>query len=790
MLHSSQKESYIIILCLLATAVCMGVIPPVSADSSADLTSRGISLILDSRYTEALDSFEQALALDSSNSEARLQAGIALYDLGRFKEAFLKFEVVLAGDPGNAEAWTWRGDTLEAMGKPGEAADSYRQALALNPYMSRTWEKLGDILAGEGEWNGALDAWNHAYDINPGDPSLEQKILTATANNTGPGDFLPYILAVCGCVAAAAVILVVWKRKKRIRGISGNDTNVKGASQPEKPIASDLKGTPVPEQPNRPAKKKFPSFLSRNLTPAGKEHQEKKNAREKDGSVSGGTAGLTAALFSTKKGSRKEVPCDRESAASENDPAIVMVGGELLSSHASSGEGEEIGSPIQIAAGFDQVLSGTGAISSGFKGIAYYAMGHYDEALAEFEREIAEGRESAGVFILRAAVFHRRGETGEALASCKSALEREAGSFEGQKLYGDLLAGDGKSTEALHAYDRALSINSYSADVWVARAALLLSLGRGHEALQSCERALGIEPRSPGVLLQKSRILGSLGSYQDALVVIDSAISLDGTDPALFTCKARVLRKLGKHEEALRAYDIALTIHPEDGASWAELAGLFNVMHQHHEEATSFERASALEPGNLQYLIGWSRALDANGEYSAASRIWIRALKIDPADSSSWFHLGTALFKAGKINDALVALDQAVKADPGNLAAWNSRGHVLARLNRYRESSDSYQKALDLDPLNEEAKEGQAILHDHDKEKSDQGPVPESQNVVESSGDETARLEGAADSPGNLPDAQDARKDLNVSSAWSLEPVRKLQIRQEGGYHEDKREVP
>ncbi len=718
-----------------------------AASRAVILNEEAVALLESGNLTGAIATFDLALAADSQYTPARVNRGIVLLSLGKEQEALLSFEITLDRDPGNTHAWTYRGDTLEAMGKHDEAADSYRQALAINPSLDTVWEKLGNALAEEGRWNDALDAWAHASDLRPGDVVLEEKIRSAAAEHAVLPDIFLYIIAGGGCAVVAAVILLVLRKKKGAPGSlinPGNNTGGSGtgsdegnAATPKKKAAFSLKKSA------KPGKEGKMSFLSQiHGTKTTPENNQKKTRKDSTGSR--GVFSRISGSLSRKKASGCGVePVAGKGTLTDDPAAMEMEGEELFSSRTSPETREDTGSPEQIASGFGRVLSGTAVEPSGFRGIAYYAMGCYEKALVEFESEITEGRESSGVFILKAAVLQHQGRIGEALESCISALELEPGSFEGQKRCGDLLAASGKSTEALHAYDRALSTNPYSADVWISRASLLLSNDRGHEALQSCERALGIEPLSSTVLFQKSRILASLGSYEDALKTVDTAVSRDGTDPSLFTCRARILRKLGRNEEALQSYDIALTIHPEQPRVWAEMAVLFHELQKYHEEAVACERASALDPGNRQYLIAWGLALHSNREYLASARIWVRILNADPLDGPSWFQLGMALSSAEKFEDALSALDRAVKADPQNRPAWTFRGHVLARLKRYREAYDSYQKVLDIDPDDSESRRGQKMLRrlvdkPEDRESSGQGPK-------EISGDGPVHTAGTSD---------------------------------------------
>lgn len=80
----------------------------------------------------ALAAFDSCIVLRYTFLDAHIERGILLVKERRYKEALGCFRRASAVDKSNADAWYWQGECLEAEGEPLEAADSYARALALD----------------------------------------------------------------------------------------------------------------------------------------------------------------------------------------------------------------------------------------------------------------------------------------------------------------------------------------------------------------------------------------------------------------------------------------------------------------------------------------------------------------------------------------------------------------------------------------------------------------------------------------------------------------------------------
>jgi tetratricopeptide (TPR) repeat protein len=90
----------------------------------------------------------------------------------------------------------------------------------------------------------------------------------------------------------------------------------------------------------------------------------------------------------------------------------------------------------------------------------------------------------------------------------------------------------------------------------------LLNNGNYSQALTAFERAISIDPNHVAVWHNKGQTLDKLGRYNESLAAYDKALSIDPTSALTWSNKGAVLYELGRYNESLAAYDKALSIDP------------------------------------------------------------------------------------------------------------------------------------------------------------------------------------------------------------------------------------
>jgi len=115
----------------------------------------------------ALEAYDLALEMGSSDSELFSGRGNALYLLERYAEALRSFDYSLERRPSSPHVWSNRGNTLCAIGKYDDALSSYDSALALDPLFSQASLNKGITLLRLGDFEQGLNLYESRWHVNP-----------------------------------------------------------------------------------------------------------------------------------------------------------------------------------------------------------------------------------------------------------------------------------------------------------------------------------------------------------------------------------------------------------------------------------------------------------------------------------------------------------------------------------------------------------------------------------------------------------------------------------------------
>ncbi|MEM3342060.1 MAG: tetratricopeptide repeat protein [Thermoplasmata archaeon] len=82
-------------------------------------------------FSAALEAFETALSINSTNPESISGKGISLLNLGQIEESVKWFDRAIALEPMYHEAWYYKASALEQMGRLEDANRCYARAFLI-----------------------------------------------------------------------------------------------------------------------------------------------------------------------------------------------------------------------------------------------------------------------------------------------------------------------------------------------------------------------------------------------------------------------------------------------------------------------------------------------------------------------------------------------------------------------------------------------------------------------------------------------------------------------------------
>ena len=245
------------------------------------------------------------------------------------------------------------------------------------------------------------------------------------------------------------------------------------------------------------------------------------------------------------------------------------------------------------------------------------------------------------------------------------------------------LADQGKLTEAIQQYERALQLNPDYIEAENNLGLALATQGKLAEAIQHYERALQVKPDDIAAHYNLGNALAAQGKPAEAIQQYEQAIQLNPDYIEAQNNLGLALAAQGKLDEAIRHFERVLQLNPDDVTAHCNLGNALAAQGKLDEAIQHCERALQLKPDNVAAHCTLGNALVAQGKLAEAIQHFERALQLKPDNLAAQYNLGIALAAQGKLEEATPHFQQALAlaTAQGNTALAES---ICARLQSYQ----------------------------------------------------------------------------------------------------------
>ena len=220
---------------------------------------------------------------------------------------------------------------------------------------------------------------------------------------------------------------------------------------------------------------------------------------------------------------------------------------------------------------------------------------------------------------------------------------------------------------------RTRAVTADNSEEALTRAKLLETQGRSVEALAAYDHALALDPTLALAWCAKGNILMRTERHEDAIAAFDEALALDAELALAWHGQGLALAQLEQPREALEAQERALELDPALASAWSALGAAQAKLGKHDDALDAYERALELDARQPQT---WRRKGDSLQQLARAvnpARGWRLGGAQGPRRTARPAHT---------FEEALEAYDEALALAPHYLRAWNNKIHLLDELGR------------------------------------------------------------------------------------------------------------
>jgi serine/threonine-protein kinase len=259
-----------------------------------------------------------------------------------------------------------------------------------------------------------------------------------------------------------------------------------------------------------------------------------------------------------------------------------------------------------------------------WRGILKEAMGHYDEAIADFTKALEADPASVNALLSRGLAKTAQGKHEEAIADFTKAFELNPKASVAVNNRGNAKSFLGRFEEAIEDFTKAVGLEPAYAGAYNNRGNAKAFLGRVDDAIGDFEKALKLDPALAAAWYNLGRARSAKGSRDEAIAAYTKAIELEPDNAKAITNRGLVKSQKGLKDEAIADFMKALQIDPKLPEAWSNMA--FAKLHKGlgDEAAADWKKALEVAPP------GWPSRTEIQGRLAnlEATRIVQGALKL------------------------------------------------------------------------------------------------------------------------------------------------------------------
>jgi tetratricopeptide (TPR) repeat protein/TolB-like protein/tRNA A-37 threonylcarbamoyl transferase component Bud32 len=178
------------------------------------------------------------------------------------------------------------------------------------------------------------------------------------------------------------------------------------------------------------------------------------------------------------------------------------------------------------------------------------------------------------------------------------------------------------------------------------------------QAMQACERAVALDSDSAEGRTCLGTVYAGRGRYQEAVQQFQRAVQTDPTSEGAYRGLASAYERLGRLAEAENTYRLAIQVRPEYWAGYGWLGSFYSHQARYADAAREFSHAIALAPDDPHGYRALGGIYIFLGDYAKAIEVLQHAIALFPTPEA-YSNLGIAYFNLRRFDESVTALEHA-----------------------------------------------------------------------------------------------------------------------------------
>ena len=328
-----------------------------------------------------------------------------------------------------------------------------------------------------------------------------------------------------------------------------------------------------------------------------------------------------------------------------------------------------------------------------------YAMKGDREAARRVLRELlASNSMDPESLLIDGQLLAAEGKASEALARLNAAAKADPRSAAVQFELGRAHASRADYDQARQAFANVLELNPHAAAAQVELARLDLAAGKVDSSVQHARDAVRNEPANVDAQLSLIRGLIAARQIAEADALLQPLLAAHPNIAVLHVQRGLIAASRRQMAGARQSFERALSLDRNTYEALGALASLDQAAGSHTAARARIDARLAADPEQPELLLISARTAAAAKDLSRAERDLTRAVEADPRFLPAYKMLVQVYVAGGKLAEARRQIDALVEREPRPVAALTIRGLVAQAQNDAAAAQESFERALEFDP--------------------------------------------------------------------------------------------
>jgi tetratricopeptide (TPR) repeat protein/S1-C subfamily serine protease len=298
--------------------------------------------------------------------------------------------------------------------------------------------------------------------------------------------------------------------------------------------------------------------------------------------------------------------------------------------------------------------------------------------------------------------LYRLGEYSQAVTAFNKAITLQPNSLDAYYGKGLALWNNGDASVALTAFDKAIALVPSGSQskfyyLWKYRSFALQDLGDNKGGLVAISEAIRLEPDDIIILNEKAGLLSNLGDKKGAIAIYDRILS-KGVKSWAYSNRGNAKSDLGDKKGAISDYDLAIRMNPQYANAYNGRGGDKFELGDNKGAIADYSMAIRINPKFANAYTNRGIAKYKMDDKKGAIADYNMAISVNPKLADAYTNRGIAKYKMDDKKGAVADYDMAIRINPKFAQAYYNRGNSKSTLGDKKGAIADYNMAIRINP--------------------------------------------------------------------------------------------